>query len=484
MKSSNKVVKGFLWRFAERAGAQSVTFIVSLILARMLDPEIYGTLAMVMVVTSILQVFVDSGLGTALVQKKEADDLDFSSVFFFNIFMCLALYVVIFFAAPFLARYYNMADLTPVIRVVGIIVIISGIKNIQQAYVSRNLLFKRFFFATLIGTIGAAIVGISLAWRGFGIWALVAQYLFNALVDTLILWFTVRWRPKALFSWKRLKGLLSFGSKLLGVSLFITTYDNIRALIIGKKYTTSDLAFYNKAQQFPQTLTLNINSSLDSVLLPTMSQKQDNFAEVKSFARKAIGLETYVVMPLMMGMIVCADKLIEVLLKEKWLPCVPFLRLFCLACAFLPVITTDYNVFKAVGRSDVYLKATIVNKILDLLILLITMWHGVIWIASGVLFSSVVCQIVCSVPLKRLVNYSYREQLKDIAGNLLITVLMGGVVFAISGIECSKYLMLAMQILTGILSYVLLSKVMKNKNYEYLEALLRGFFMKADGEKK
>ncbi|MBR3739242.1 MAG: lipopolysaccharide biosynthesis protein, partial [Clostridia bacterium] len=249
--SNSTVFTSLLWRFAERIGAQGVSFIVSIVLARILDPELYGTIALVTVFTAILNVFVDSGLGSALIQKKDADDLDFSSVFYFNVTACCALYLLIFLAAPLIAAFYKDSTMTPIVRVLSLMLVISGVKNILQAYVSRTMQFKRFFFATLGGTIGAAVIGIYMAYRGYGVWALVAQQIFNAAVDTLILWITVKWRPKKMFSWERLKGLLAYGWKLLVSALLDTVYNELRQLIIGKKYTSADLAFYNRGRQFP-----------------------------------------------------------------------------------------------------------------------------------------------------------------------------------------------------------------------------------------
>ena len=234
----NKVISNFIWRFAERCGAQLVTFIVSIVLARILMPEDYGTVALVTVFTTIMQVFVDSGLGTALIQKKDADDIDFSSVFYFNLIVCLVLYAGMFAMAPLIATFYNDYTLVPIVRVISLTIIVSGVKGIQQAYVSKNMLFKRFFFATLGGTIFSAFAGIGLAYAGAGVWAIVVQQLSNTIIDTLILWLTVRWRPKRVFSWERLKNLLSFGWKLLVSSLLDTVYNNLRNLVIGKIYTS------------------------------------------------------------------------------------------------------------------------------------------------------------------------------------------------------------------------------------------------------
>ena len=216
-----KVFSNFIWRFAERCGAQLVTFIVSIVLARILTPSDYGTIALVTVFTTILQVFIDSGLSTALIQKKDADDLDFSSVFYFNFVICIILYLIMFVSAPFIADFYKDSSLVSIVRVISLTLIISGVKGVQQSYVSRHMLFKRFFFSTLGGTIFSAVLGIIMAYAGFGVWAIVFQQLSNNAIDTLILWITVKWRPIKKFSWSRLKNLLSFGWKMLASSLWI-----------------------------------------------------------------------------------------------------------------------------------------------------------------------------------------------------------------------------------------------------------------------
>ena len=328
--SNKEIVNNFIWRLAERTGAQVVSLIVSIILARLLMPSDFGTLSLVMVFTTIMQVFVDSGLGTALVQKKDADDLDFSSVFYFNFIMCIILYGIMFAAAPYIALFYEDTTLIPIIRVISLVIVISGIKGIQQAYVSRHLLFKRFFFATFGGTIISAILGIGMAYSGYGVWAIVIQYISNAAVDTLILWITVRWRPQRKFSIKRLKELLSFGWKLLVSQLLDAGYNNLWSLIIGKVYTSSELAFYNQGDKFPKFITANINTSIDSVLLPSMSNVQDSKIQIKNMTRRAIKTSTYSMAPLMMGLAACAESVIKLVLTDKWLPCVPFLRIFCI----------------------------------------------------------------------------------------------------------------------------------------------------------
>ena len=314
------VFSNLIWRFMERCGAQVVSFVVSIVLARILEPELYGTIALITVITSILQVFVDSGMANALIQKKDTDDLDYSSVFYFNVAFCLVLYIGLFFASPLISRIYGSPDLVPVIRVLGLTIVVSGVKNVQQAYVAKTMQFRRFFFSTLGGTLFSAVVGITMAYRGFGIWALVAQQLLNAAVNTAILWLTVGWKPKLMFSLQRLGGLVSYGWKLLVSALLDTIYLKISQLVVGLKYTSSDLAFYNKGDQLCMLVVENINSSIDSVLLPVLSAEQDSRDHVREMTSRAIKTSSYIMMPLMMGMAVCAEPLIRLLLAEN-LPC-------------------------------------------------------------------------------------------------------------------------------------------------------------------
>lgn len=470
---TNSVIKNFFWRFAERCGAQFVTFIVSIVLARILMPEDYGQIALITVFTTIMQVFVDSGLGSALIQKKDADDLDFSSVFYFNFAVCLGLYGVMFIAAPFIATFYSDSSLTPIVRVISLTIVISGVKGIQQSYVSRNMLFKRFFYATLGGTIFSAFLGIGLAYMGFGVWAIVVQQLSNTAIDTLILWLTVKWRPKKMFSWERLKGLLSFGWKLLASALLDTVYNNLRSLIIGKLYSSADLAYYNQGRQFPNVVVSNINSSIDSVLLPTMSNAQDDSARVKAMTRRAIKTSTYIMAPLMMGLAFCAEPVVRLVLTDKWLPCVPFLRIFCITYMFYPIHTANLNAIKAMGRSDLFLKLEIIKKIVGMVLLLTTMWFGVMAMAYSLFISTLLSMIINSWPNRRLLNYAYLEQMKDILPGIALAVFMGCCVYMVGLLGMPSAATLVVQIPLGAVIYIALSAVLHLESFEYLMGMIR-----------
>lgn len=476
--NSKSVFSNFIWRFAERCGAQIVTFIVSIVLARILMPEDYGTVALVTVFTTIMQVFVDSGLSTALIQKKDADDLDFSSVFYFNCVVCSILYLIMFFIAPYIASFYNMPELVPMVRVISLIIVFSGVKGVQQSYVSCNMLFKRFFFATLGGTIFSAFLGIAMAYAGFGAWAIVGQQLSNTAIDTLILWITVKWRPKFMFSWKRLKGLLGFGWKLLCSALLDTVYNNLRSLIIGKVYSSGDLAYYNEGDKFPKIIVTNINTSIDSVLLPAMAKEQDDKDRVKNMTRRSIMVSCFIMSPIMIGLACCASKVVTVVLTEKWLPCVPFLQIFCITYIFYPIHTANLNAIKAMGRSDLFLKLEIWKKALGLILLLSTIFVSVEVMAYSLLISAIASMIINSWPNKQLLNYSFSEQMKDILPSILLAIGMGVVVYLIGLLPAPTLLLLFIQVVCGGGIYIVGSAVLKLEPYIYLLEIVKSMIQK------
>ena len=463
-----KTIGGFFWRLAEAGGAQAVTFIVSIVLARLLDPSDYGAIALITVFTNILAVFINSGMGTALIQKKDADDLDYSSLFYFNMAMCLFLYGVMFLCAPLIAEFYEMPELTAFTRVISLTFIISGVKGIQHAYVSKHMMFKKFFFATLGGTIFSAVLGIFLAYKGFGTWALIAQQLSNAIIDTIVLWITVKWRPKWMFSFKRLKALFSYGWKMLLSALLDKGYEQLRSLIIGKVYSSADLAFYQKANNFPSIIINNVNTSIDSVLLPSMSSVQDSKETVKGMTRRAMKTSTYVMAPFLMGLAACGQSLISILMTDKWLPSYPFMVIFCITYMFYPVHTANLNAIKAMGRSDIFLKLEIIKKIVGIIAILVTFKISVMAMAYSLLVVSVLSQIINSWPNKKLMNYSYLEQLKDILPGILLAAFMGVCVYCVNFLHLSNWLTLLIQVPLGAVIYIGLSALLKLESFTYV----------------
>jgi len=474
MKNNNSILSGFIWRLFERFGANIVSLIVSILLAKIIvEPEIFGTIALINVFISILQVFVDAGLGSALIQKKNVDEIDFSSVFFFNLLVGCILFCILFLVSPIIASFYENEVLTPVIRVLSITFIISGLKNIQQAYVSRNMLFKLFFISTLIGTVFSAVVGIVLAFYGFGIWALVAQYLSNLIIDTLVLWIKVKWRPKTVFSFSRIKTLFSYGWKLLVSAFLDTGYNEIRSLIIGKKYSSSDLAYYDRGKQFPQFFIANINTAIDSVLFPKMSSEQNNPEKIAILMQKSIKVSTYVIMPLMVGLAVCAEPIIRIILPETWLSSVKFLRIFCIVYAMWPLSTSNLNAMKSLGRSDLFLKLEIIKKIVGLSILIPSVFISVEAIAYSIIFSSLIALYINASPNKTLLKYGFLNQIIDILPNIILSLIMGIVSFSLVFLGLSDLLTLSLQVIVGGGVYIFLSWISNNDSFIYLLSILK-----------
>lgn len=468
MDKKQSVITNFIWRFMERGGTYVMNFIVSVVLARLLDPSLYGTVALVTAITTILQVFVDSGMANSLIQKKDTDDLDYSSVFYFNLAFCLLLYAGLFFCAPWISRLYRIPELTPIVRVLGLTIVVSGVKNVQQAYVAKTMQFRRFFFATLGGTVFSAVVGITLAYLGYGVWALVFQQLLNVTVNTAILWLTVGWKPKRMFSWKRLGGLISYGWKLLISQLLDTAYLKLYQFIIGLRYSTADLAFYNRGDQFPNLIMENTSASLDSVLLPVLSSEQDDRVRVREMTRRAVKVSTYVLMPLMAGLAACAEPLVRFLLTEKWLPCVPYMQLFCLNYAFWPVHTANLNAIKAVGRSDVFLKLEIIKKVLETGILLVTMRYGVMAITLGLLASGFASIVINAWPNRRLLDLPLSRQLLDVLPALLLSLGMAAAIWPVTLLGLPDAVRLLIMVPAGVLIYVGVSALLKLDSFTYV----------------
>ena len=469
------VTSNLFWRFSERIMAQLVAFVVSVIIARLLDPSVYGTVALITVFIMFLQVFVDSGLGNALIQKKDADDLDFSTVFFTNVFFCTFLYIVVYFAAPLISIFYKDYDFTmvPYIRVLSLTVLISGVKNVQQAYVSKNMMFRKFFFSTLGGTVVAGVVGVLMAINGAGIWALVAQQVINLFIDTIILWFTVKWRPSWTFSFERLKGLYSFGWKILVSSLIDTAYREVRQLIIGKIYTSSDLAYYNQGEKIPDLIVNNIDLSIDSVLLPTLSNAQENIENVKKMTRRAIKTSVFIMAPLMMGLVSVGEPLVRLLLTEKWLPALPYMRIFCIISMFYPIHTANLNAIKAVGRSDIFLKLEIAKKIVGIAAIILTMNISVMAMAYSLLCVSLLNQIINSWPNRKILKYGYLEQLKDILPSIILAVIMGLCVSILNRFGFPDIVILPIQIVFGAIIYIGGAKLLKIDSFEYILSIAK-----------
>ena len=469
-------LSNLLWRFLERFGAQLVTFVLSIVLARILDPELFGKVALITVFITILQVIADSGLGSALIQKKDADDLDFSSVFIFNLVFSVVAFTVMFFAAPVLDLIFDMGDIVWPVRVLSIVLILSGVKNVQIAHITRQMKFKLFFFSTLGGTIVSAAVGIMLALNGYGIWALVMQMVVNNGIDMIILWILSGFRPKLRFDPGRLKVLYSYGWKLLLSSLLDNIYNEFVKLFVGLKFAESSLAFYNQGAKVPEFIFSNFNSAMDGVLFPSLAKSQSDKDTVKRMARRSLKTGMYIMLPIMTGLAVCAGPLVTVFLTEKWLPAVIYMRLFCIAFAFYPVHTANLNVMKALGRSELILVLELIKKGLGIVLLILALMISPVAVAVSAVIDSVLCIFVNASPNRNLIDYGFLSQLKDIIPYILLSAVMGGTVYLAGLIPVTDGIKLLIQIPAGIIVYIGLSEVLHIECYNYLKSAIKELF--------
>lgn len=472
------VISGFFWSFGERITAQLITFVVTIILARLLTPGEYGVVALILGFITLANVFVSNGLGEALVQDKQANEKDFSSIFWCSFVLSAVLYAGIFFASPFIATFFKNDTICPLLRVIALKLPISSISTIQHAYVSKHMQFKKFFFSTLGGTLISGVVGVAMAYMGFGPWAVVVQYLVNSSVDTIVLLITVPWRPHLWFDKRSAKRLIAFGWKMM-ISAFINAaYGEIRSIVIGKVYSTEDLAQYKRGHQFPQLFITNINTAVSAVIFPAMAKVNDDIAEVKRLTRRAMVVTAYLIFPLMVGMAAVAEPLVKVLLTDKWLPCVNYLQLACISFGLQPIQEANCQAIKSIGRSDVYLKMEIIKKTIGIGLLFAVINKGVTTIAIIEVVSICISAVISVIPNKRLIGYSIFEQIKDLLPSLVMSAIMGLSVYPFTFLSCAPLVIVSVQFVVGVMVYLILSKLTKNEAFEYLLDIIQDIAQK------
>jgi len=468
------VASSLFWSYGERFFTQIVALVVSIILARLLSPENYGTISIVMIFITLCEAVISGGFGKAIIQKKDADELDADTMFCCSMAISAFLYGILFLAAPWIARFYQSDVICPILRVLGLQLLASGAHNILAAWIQKQMLFRKFFVASFFGTMLSAVIGISLACLGAGAWALVAQSLTNIFVDTIVLLFTSDWRPKLRFSYERAKSLLSYGSKVLLTTIVFTIENNLRSLIIGKQFGSADLAYYDQGKKFPNLLVSDIYSSLSNVIFPVLSLHQDDFQQLKQLFRQTIRIGIYLLSPLLIGLIAVAESFIGAILSDKWLPCVPYLQILTLVFLPRPFSTTCQQSILSVGRSDIYLKiisATTVVSILTLVYAVFSL-ESVLWVALGRLFAECVSLCLFSGYSKKLFGYELKEQLSDTLPGCLLAALMGLLTHCIPLLFNSYWFTLIVQILFGATFYILASWLLQVDSFVYLIRML------------
>jgi len=466
-------IHGFIWRFAERILAQGVSFVVTVILARLLMPSDYAAISLIAVFITIADIFISDGFCAALIQKKDIEDEDYYTVLWGGLVLSGALYFIIFLIAPFVADFYDMPILAPALRVLAIRLIIAAVNSVETAYLSRQLEFKKFFWATFGGTVGSAVVGISMAYAGMGVWSLIAQSLFNYTVDTIILAFMIK-KPRLYFSMKRMKSLFNFGYKILLTNLLFTFVDQLRTLVIGKVYSSDDLAFYEKGKQFPQLFSTTICSPLSAVCFPAMAKIQGDINAVKGFLRKGTQLTSYLVTAMVLGLAAVSRSAVLLFLTEKWLPCVPYIWLGAIYYIFPPIHSFNIEAVKAIGRGDQVLKYGLIKRAVSVGTLLVTVWINVEAIACGLIASALIATCLNAYQNKKLFGYTYKEQISDLVPNIALSVVMCIIVYLIGKwLTLPLILTLFVQVISGVFIIALLSIITKNQCFRYIIGMIK-----------
>lgn len=427
-----KVAKGAVWTLMEKLSTQIVQFIVGMILARLLTPDDYGTVALTTIFFAIAGVLVDGGFGNALIQKKDADDIDFNSVFYLNLGLSVVAYAVLFFCAPLIADFYHVAELKTIVRMLGICLFFNAVNAIQNAELTKKMLFHLSFRVSLITCFTSAFCGVTLALMGFGVWALVWSSLITGLIGVIARWFIIAWRPRLVFSFQRLKPLYSYGWKMALSSLIDQFFANLNGLLIGKFYTKSDLAYVNKGRSLPCLAMNEVDATLGRVSFPALVLLQDDKIKLRDAMRRMIRCSTFLVFPLMVGIAICSDSLIRLLYGAQWMPAVPYMMLACFSFALWPFHTINLKGIMALGRSDIFLKLEVIKKMAVLIVLLSTFRLGVLpWMAISAFTIGPFGLIVNAWPNAKLLNYTLGMQFLDVMPTALICLAEAAVVLGI-----------------------------------------------------
>lgn len=469
----SKTVKGVVWSSIERFSTQGVQFLIMIIMARLLTPKDYGLIGMLAIFLAVAQSLIDSGFSQALIRKQDRTDVDNSTVFYFNIVVSSALYLILFIAAPFVADFYNQPELTSVMRVVCLGVILNSLAVVQRALLTVRIDFKTQAKASLSAAVISGCIGIVLAYCGFGVWSLVVQQLLNLSVNTLLLWIFSKWRPIAVFSWKSFHELFAFGSKLLASGLLDTLYRNIYPIVIGKLFSASSLGHYTRAHQFSEFPSSNVTGIIQRVTYPILCGIQDETERLETVYRKFLKLSAFIIFPLMIGLSAVARPFIDIVLGAQWGFCGQLLQIICFAMMWYPIHAINLNLLQVKGRSDLFLRLEIIKKILGITVLCITAPFGLVVMCYGQIFNSIVALVINTYYTGKLINVGFIRQMKDLLPTILLSLIMFGAILLVNGfIEANMY-RLVIGVLVGIIVYASGSYIFKFKELQTLFSLIR-----------
>jgi len=483
-KSGNTITTSLVYKTLERYVMMAFQMIVQIVLARILVPEDYGIVAMMSVFIAIAQVFIQKGFGQAVIQKKEANESDFATAFTINLSIGLFLYAVLFFCAPAIAQFYNQPLLTNTLRVLALMLPISSTTSIVSCIMQRNMQFGVAFKCNVTGSLVSGCVGVIAALCGLGPWALIVQQLSSVIVSNRMFIHYSSWKPKLGYNVGSAKAMFGFGWKLLVAGLINEVYNELNSLIIGKKYTSVDLAFYTKGKTFPTYVTIGLDNALSSVTLSAFSKNQDDLQYIHRLFQKSLIVNSYLLFPILTILAVAASPVISVLLTDKWLPVVPYLQICCFTLAFHPIQALDMQAIAAVGRSDMRLKLELIKKPFGIILLIIAIPYGPMAIAVSAAITSIFSLIIGTIACNKCIRYSVGKHFKDILPIMVASLFMGGIVCCVGLIPMIPILKVFAQGITGVVIYLLISIVFKMRGYAYLKEQLPRYINKFKVHKK
>lgn len=470
----NKATKSVMWSAIERFSVQGIQFILTIIIARLVSPSDYGLIAMLGIFLAIAQTFIDSGFSNALIQKQDRTETDFSTVFYFNIVVGVVVYLLLYLCSPFIASFYNEPKLDLITKVVGLNLIISSFSVVQRAKLTIALNFKLQAVASLIAVVISGMIGVYMAYVGYGVWAIVVQALLNNFLNTVLLWIVAKWVPEMCFSWVSFKGLFGFGSKLLLSGLLHTIYTNLYNIVIGKKFSAGDLGYYNRAYSIAYFPSNNISGIITRAIYPIQCSIQNDDEKLKISFLQYLKISAYIIFPLMIGVCVLAKPLVLLMLTSKWLPMVPLLQIMCIAYMWDPIMVINHNIVNAKGRSDYFLKAEIIKKATAILILIITIPFGIKVMCIGLVFYALCDIFIMSRFVYKVIKITLLSQIKSLLPILYLNIAMGVTTYLFTLLVHSLLYKLFLGTTLGCIFYIGLSYIFKFKEIQ----LIRSIFIK------
>lgn len=468
-----KTVTGILWSSIERFSVQGVQFVIMIIMARILLPSDYGMIGMLAIFIAISQALIDSGFSNALIRKTNRSDVDFSTVFYFNIVIGILLYLILFFTSPLIAEFYKTPELTNLTRIIALNLFINSLAVVQRAILTIRIDFKTQAKASFCAALLSGIIGIIMAYTGFGVWAIAVQTVSNGFINTGLLWILSKWKPLRVFSYHSFKELFFFGSKLLFAGLLNVIYQNIYTIVIGKKFHSTDLGYYTRADQFAQFPSSNLTGIMQRVTFPILSEIQDDKERLAKAYRKFLRLSAFIIFPLMTGLAAVAYPFIGCLLTEKWNFTALLLQIICFSYMWYPIHAINLNLLQVEGRSDLFLKLEIYKKLLGVVVLCVTIPMGLVAMCWGAVVSSLLALVLNTYYTNKLIRVGLIKQLRDLSPALFYSFSMSAVVHFFIHLIDQQFLQLFLGIIVGIVYYFLISYLTKSQDLQEFILLIK-----------